>query len=75
MISVEGHRGATTYCFENTMAAFLKAEELKIDGIEFDVWLLKDKVPIIIHGNAKDSMNYLWNIEKCRFERCRTRCY
>ena len=67
-IYVEGHRGATTNNYENTMEAFLRANELGIDGIEFDVWLLKDGVPIIIHGGGKDTMNYFWNSEKNMLE-------
>ncbi len=34
---------------ENTFASFSKALEVGADGIEFDVQLSKDKVPVIIH--------------------------
>ncbi len=34
---------------ENTIASFKKALALKIDGIEFDVRVSKDKIPVIHH--------------------------
>lgn len=43
------HRGASFHCPENTMAAFLKAKQLGADGIELDVQLSKDDVPVVIH--------------------------
>ncbi len=46
------HRGASKYAPENSMAAFRKAYELKADGIELDVQLTKDKVPVIIHDES-----------------------
>jgi glycerophosphoryl diester phosphodiesterase len=46
------HRGSSRYAPENTMAAFRKALEQKADGIELDVQLTKDKIPIIIHDES-----------------------
>jgi len=43
------HRGASSLAPENTFAAFDKAIETGADGIEFDVQLSKDNVPVIIH--------------------------
>jgi glycerophosphoryl diester phosphodiesterase len=43
------HRGASKYAPENTMSAFKLAHEQKADGIELDVQLSKDHVPVIIH--------------------------
>jgi len=43
------HRGASSLAPENTFAAFDKAMEVGTDGIEFDVQLSKDRVPVIIH--------------------------
>jgi glycerophosphoryl diester phosphodiesterase len=43
------HRGANTLAPENTMAAFRKASEAGANGLEFDVQLSKDGVPVIIH--------------------------
>ncbi|MBE1553799.1 glycerophosphodiester phosphodiesterase [Sporosarcina limicola] len=43
------HRGASGIRFENTMAAFRKAYEQKADGIELDIQLTEDGVPMVIH--------------------------
>lgn len=43
------HRGASKYAPENTMPAFELAYEMKADGIETDVQLTKDGIPILIH--------------------------
>jgi glycerophosphoryl diester phosphodiesterase len=47
-----GHRGASAIAPENTMAAFRKAIEVGSDGIEFDVRLSRDSVPVIIHDST-----------------------
>lgn len=44
-----GHRGASGEAPENTIAAFDLAIDLGADGIEFDVRLSKDDVPVVIH--------------------------
>jgi glycerophosphoryl diester phosphodiesterase len=44
-----GHRGASAVAPENTIAAFSRALEDGADGIEFDVRLSRDRVPVIIH--------------------------
>ncbi len=49
MTFIFAHRGASFHCPENTMAAFLKAKQLGADGIELDVQLSKDDVPVVIH--------------------------
>jgi glycerophosphoryl diester phosphodiesterase len=49
MTYIFGHRGASKDCPENTMAAFKKAYEDGADGIELDVQLSKDGIPVIIH--------------------------
>lgn len=52
-IVVEGHRGWAAKYPENTMLSYIKAMELGVDAIEFDVWLTTDKVPVLMHdGNA-----------------------
>ncbi|UTC66230.1 MULTISPECIES: glycerophosphodiester phosphodiesterase [unclassified Treponema] len=48
------HRGFRSKYPENTMLAFSKAANLGVDGIEFDVHLSSDGVPIIIHDEALD---------------------
>jgi len=44
-----GHRGASAIAPENTLAAFKLAMEAGADGIEFDVRLAGDHVPVVIH--------------------------
>jgi len=44
-----GHRGASAVAPENTVAAFSRAMRDGADGIEFDVRLSRDQVPIVIH--------------------------
>lgn len=43
------HRGASTLAPENTLAAFQKAIDDGAEGIEFDVQLAKDGVPVVFH--------------------------
>jgi glycerophosphoryl diester phosphodiesterase len=58
-----GHRGASAVAPENTMIAFQLALEAGADGIEFDVRLTRDGVPVVIHdedlrrtGNKPDQV-------------------
>jgi len=44
-----GHRGASAHAPENTLAAFDLAFDAGADGIEFDVRLARDGVPVVIH--------------------------
>jgi glycerophosphoryl diester phosphodiesterase len=44
-----GHRGAPAVAPENTLAAFHRAFEDGADGIELDVRLARDGVPVVIH--------------------------
>lgn len=44
-----GHRGASAVAPENTLAAFARAICDGADGIEFDVRLSRDQVPVVIH--------------------------
>ncbi len=44
-----GHRGASAVAPENTLAAFSRAILDGAEGIEFDVRLSRDGVPIVIH--------------------------
>jgi glycerophosphoryl diester phosphodiesterase len=43
------HRGASAAAPENTLAAFRRALALKVDGIELDVQLTRDGVPVVFH--------------------------
>lgn len=47
-----GHRGASAVAPENTMAAFREALAVGADGIEFDVRLTRDRVPVVIHDST-----------------------
>lgn len=46
---VFAHRGASGICFENTMSAFKEAARQKADGIELDIQLTKEGVPVVVH--------------------------
>lgn len=46
------HRGACAHAPENTFAAFRRAIEAGADGIEFDVRLSEDGVPVVIHDST-----------------------
>ena len=43
------HRGASALAPENTLAAFRRAIADSAEGLEFDVQLSKDNVPVVIH--------------------------
>lgn len=47
-----GHRGAAGIMPENTLAAYSFALQQGVDGIEFDVHLARDGVPVVIHDAA-----------------------
>jgi len=47
-----GHRGASAVAPENTTAAFREALRVGADGIEFDVRLTRDGVPVVIHDST-----------------------
>jgi glycerophosphoryl diester phosphodiesterase len=44
-----GHRGASAVAPENTIVAFERALTAGADGLEFDVRLARDAVPVVIH--------------------------
>lgn len=46
---IVGHRGASAEAPENTLAALRLAVEAGSDGVEFDVRLARDGVPVVIH--------------------------
>lgn len=48
------HRGARKEAPENTLPAFRRAAELGADGIELDVHLSLDRVPVVIHDGRVD---------------------
>lgn len=48
------HRGASGYAPENTLEAFRLAAELGADGVELDVQLTRDRIPVVIHDERID---------------------
>lgn len=53
-IFVEGHRGYCARFPENTLISYEAAIDVGADGFEFDIWLSKDKIPVLMHdGNCK----------------------
>lgn len=57
-IVLSGHCGGRLG-YENTLTAFRKAIEHNIPEIEFDIWLTKDLVPIIVHGTEEGTIGSL----------------
>ena len=52
-IIAEGHRGYCARYPENTLISYRAAMQAGVDAFEFDVWLSRDGVPVIMHdGNA-----------------------
>lgn len=49
---VIGHRGASAIAPENTLAAFARAMNDGADGIELDVRLCRDGIPVVIHDRT-----------------------
>ncbi len=50
-VIAEGHRGYCARYPENTMISYEAAIKLGVDAIEFDVWLTKDGVPVLMHDD------------------------
>ena len=46
------HRGASSFAPENTLAAIKMAVDSGADGVEFDVQLASDSVPVVIHDTT-----------------------
>ncbi len=53
-MKIIAHRGFSSQAPENTMAAFEWALHFGVDGLEFDVHLTRDGVPVICHDEAVD---------------------
>ena len=52
-IFIEGHRGANRVYYQNSIKSFQQAIKYNLDSIELDIWLTKDKIPVILHGGDK----------------------
>jgi glycerophosphoryl diester phosphodiesterase len=57
MTMIWAHRGASAVTPENTLPAFARAIELKADGIELDVQLTKDGIPVVFHDFEIDHLS------------------
>ncbi|MGB3328127.1 MAG: glycerophosphodiester phosphodiesterase family protein [Thermomicrobiales bacterium] len=53
-MKIYAHRGASIEFPENTLAAFQRAIDLGVHGIELDVHLAADGVPVVIHDETVD---------------------
>lgn len=51
---VAGHRGCKALYPENTLLSVQKALDMKVDMIEFDLNLTKDKIVVVMHDNTVD---------------------
>ena len=51
MLKIWGHRGASAYAPENTLASFRLAREMGADGVECDAQFTKDRQVIIMHDS------------------------
>ena len=56
---VIAHRGLTSLHLENTLAALRSAFEHKADGVEFDVQLSKDLIPMVFHDRTLDRLVHI----------------
>jgi glycerophosphoryl diester phosphodiesterase len=54
LVAIYAHRGASLEFPENTLPAFARALELGAYGIELDVHLSADGVPVVIHDDTLD---------------------
>ena len=48
-MKIIGHRGAAGLALENTLPSLKKAKELKVNAVEFDVRLTKDRQLVLCH--------------------------
>lgn len=49
MTRIIGHRGAAGIAPENTLEGIRAAVHEDVDGVEFDIWLTEDNVPMLMH--------------------------
>ena len=54
MSLVLGHRGASAYAPDNTRSAFELAVQMGADGVETDIHVTKDGIPVIQHNYEID---------------------
>lgn len=69
MTEIIAHRGASKIAPENTMPAFKLAYQLGAEGIETDIHLTKDHIPVLIHDERVErTTNGIGHIKDYTFE-------
>lgn len=67
-IEIIAHRGASQYAPENTLPSFQLAYELGADGVETDIHLTKDNIPVLIHdATLNRTTNYTGYVKDLTF--------
>jgi glycerophosphoryl diester phosphodiesterase len=63
---IEAHKGLNKVIFENTLEAFSKSILNNIEALETDIWVTKDKIPVLIHSNLLEgySSSHFYNQSK-----------
>lgn len=51
-MKIYGHRGASATNPENTLRAFQRAIEAGVEGLEFDVQVTANRVPVVLHDRS-----------------------
>jgi glycerophosphoryl diester phosphodiesterase len=65
-----GHRGSSAIAPENTMIAFKQSQSDGANGIEFDVRLASDGVPVVIHdATLKRTGGLVKRVDQCSSEK------
>jgi len=85
-IHVQAHRGACSEFAENTLPAFQRAVELRVDSIELDVQLTRDERVVVFHdfevtpewcrdslGNPIPASLPIWELESREIQEFETR--
>ena len=68
-VKIISHRGANKYAPQNTLPAFHKSIQLLADGVETDVHMTKDGVPVICHNyTINDTSNGMGSIASYNLE-------
>lgn len=57
--AVLGHRGASAYAYQNSLAAFRRAREMGADGIELDIHATTDGVLVVHHDPVLDGVGVI----------------
>jgi glycerophosphoryl diester phosphodiesterase len=64
-IFVEGHRGVNREFYQNSMKSFAQAIKYGLDSMELDIWLTKDKIPVILHrGKEGQLYEHIKDVDK-----------